>query len=46
MQGRAENVREAVTDVPPRLPLINSSQTTVLRMTLELLTGWQYGRGF
>ena len=46
VQGRAENVREPATDVPPRLPLINSSQTTVIRVTLELLTGWQYGPGF
>jgi Pyridoxamine 5'-phosphate oxidase len=46
VQGRAENVRDPATDVPPRLPLINSSLTTVFRVTLELLTGWQYGPGF
>ena len=34
VQGRAENVRDPATDVPPRLPLINSSLTTVFRCHL------------
>jgi Pyridoxamine 5'-phosphate oxidase len=46
VQGRAEIVPGSAADVPPRLPLIESSQTTVYRMTMELLTGWQYGPGF
>ncbi len=46
VQGRAENVHDPTGDVPPRLPHINSSLTTVLRVTLGLLTGWQYGPGF
>ena len=46
MQGRAEIVRGPASDVPPRLPLIDSNQTTVFRVTLELVTGWQYGMGF
>jgi hypothetical protein len=46
VQGRGENVSSPATDVPPQLPLINSSLTIVFRVTLELLTGWQYGPGF
>jgi nitroimidazol reductase NimA-like FMN-containing flavoprotein (pyridoxamine 5'-phosphate oxidase superfamily) len=46
VQGRAEVVRALAADVPPRLPLINSDLTTVFRVTLELLTGWQYGPVF
>lgn len=46
VQGRAQNVRDPATDVPPRLPLINSRLTIVFRVSLELLTGWQYGPGF
>ncbi len=42
VQGRAEVVRQPATDVPPRLPLANVSLTTVLRVTLERLTGWEY----
>jgi hypothetical protein len=39
-------VRCPATDVPPRLPLINSSLTMVFRVTLELLTGWEYRPAF
>ena len=42
MQGRAELVRCPASDVPPRLPLTNPALTTVFRLTLELLTGWEY----
>jgi nitroimidazol reductase NimA-like FMN-containing flavoprotein (pyridoxamine 5'-phosphate oxidase superfamily) len=45
VQGRAEVVQDPAADVPPRLPLIDSSLTTVFGVTLELLTGWQYGPG-
>jgi nitroimidazol reductase NimA-like FMN-containing flavoprotein (pyridoxamine 5'-phosphate oxidase superfamily) len=43
VQGRAEVVPDPATDVPPRFPLINSALTTVFRVTLELVTGWQFG---
>ncbi len=46
VQGRAEVVQGPAANVPPLLPLVDSSQTTVFRVTLELLTGWQYGPGF
>ncbi|MGH9104734.1 MAG: pyridoxamine 5'-phosphate oxidase family protein [Acidimicrobiales bacterium] len=46
VQGRAEIVLNPAADVPQRLPLIDSSQTTVFRVALELQTGWQYGPGF
>jgi Pyridoxamine 5'-phosphate oxidase len=46
VQGRAEMVCRPDRDVPPRLPLINSSLTTVYRVTLELLTGWEYRPAF
>jgi hypothetical protein len=45
VQGRAQKVHDPTRDVPPGLPHINSSLTTVLRVTLGLLTGWQYGPG-
>lgn len=46
VQGRAEAVRQPATDVPPRLPFIDSSLTTVFRVTPELLTGWEYRPAF
>ena len=46
VQGRAERVCHPASNVPPRFPLINSSLTTVFRVTLELLTGWEYGPAF
>ena len=46
VQGRAEIEQGPAADVPPRLPLIDSGYTTVFRVTMELLTGWQYGPGF
>jgi nitroimidazol reductase NimA-like FMN-containing flavoprotein (pyridoxamine 5'-phosphate oxidase superfamily) len=46
VQGRAEVVRAPASDVPPGLPLVNSGLTTVFRVTLERLTGWQYGPVF
>jgi nitroimidazol reductase NimA-like FMN-containing flavoprotein (pyridoxamine 5'-phosphate oxidase superfamily) len=46
VQGRAEIVQFASAEIPPRLNLINSSLTTVLRVTPELLTGWQFGLVF
>ncbi len=42
VQGRAELVRCSASDVPPRLLLTNPALTTVFRLTLELLTGWEY----
>jgi hypothetical protein len=46
VQGRAEMVHRPAADVPPRLPLINSGLTSVFRITLELLTGWEYRPAF
>lgn len=43
VQGRAEVESDPAADVPPRFPLINSALTTVFRVTLELVTGWQLG---
>jgi nitroimidazol reductase NimA-like FMN-containing flavoprotein (pyridoxamine 5'-phosphate oxidase superfamily) len=42
VQGRAEVVHGSATDVPPRLPFEDVSSTTVFRVTLERLTGWEY----
>jgi nitroimidazol reductase NimA-like FMN-containing flavoprotein (pyridoxamine 5'-phosphate oxidase superfamily) len=44
VRGRAE-VIEIVpgTAVPPPLPLVENERTTVFRISMELLTGWQYG---
>ena len=46
VQGRAERVCQPASSVPPRFPLINNSLTTVFRVTLELLTGWEYRPAF
>jgi Pyridoxamine 5'-phosphate oxidase len=46
VQGRAETVRHPAADVPPRLPFINNTLTTVFRVTLDLLTGWEYRPAF
>ncbi len=46
VQGRAERVCHPASNVPPRFPLINNSLTTVFRVTLELLTGWEYRPAF
>jgi hypothetical protein len=43
VQGRAEIVGERTADVPPPLPLINTGLTAVFRVTLEIVTGWQFG---
>ena len=42
VQGRAELVGRPTSDVPPRLRFTNPALTTVFRLTLELLTGWEY----
>ncbi len=46
VQGRAERVGHPASNVPPRFPLINSRLTTVFRVTLEVLTGWEYRPAF
>jgi Pyridoxamine 5'-phosphate oxidase len=46
VQGRAERVCHPAPNVPPRFPLINGSLTTVFRVTMELLTGWEYRPAF
>ena len=46
VQGRAERMCHPASNVPPRFPLINNSLTTVFRVTLELLTGWEYRPAF
>jgi nitroimidazol reductase NimA-like FMN-containing flavoprotein (pyridoxamine 5'-phosphate oxidase superfamily) len=43
VQGRAELVSDPVTGSPPRFPLVDNSLTIVFRVTLELVTGWQFG---
>ena len=44
VQGRAE-VLEGPTGpiMPPGIPLVPDEFTTVLRVSMELVTGWQYG---
>jgi Pyridoxamine 5'-phosphate oxidase len=42
VQGRAELVCSPASDFPPRLALTNPASTTVFRLTLELLTGWEH----
>ena len=42
VQGRAELVCSPASDLPPRLALTNPASTTVFRLTLELLSGWEY----
>jgi len=47
VRGRAKVVHDsAARELPPPLPLIDSNLTTVLRVGLELLTGWQYGPAY
>ena len=44
VQGRAEVlVLPAQGDLPPPLPLIPNELTTVLRISMEIVTGWRYG---
>ena len=44
VQGRAEVLTELVGDhAPPQLDLVDSDLTTVLCISMELVTGWQYG---
>ncbi|HUB69805.1 MAG TPA: pyridoxamine 5'-phosphate oxidase family protein [Acidimicrobiales bacterium] len=44
VQGRAEVLSSSpAADVPPPLPLIANEGTTVLRICMEIVTGWQYG---
>lgn len=45
VQGRAEVLTElAGVKAPPQLDLVESGLTTALRISMELVTGWQYGR--
>ncbi|HUC13031.1 MAG TPA: pyridoxamine 5'-phosphate oxidase family protein [Acidimicrobiales bacterium] len=44
VQGHCEPTDEGlVSKSPPQLSLIDPGVTTVLRMRMELITGWQYG---
>ncbi len=44
VQGHCELTDEGVAPKsPPQLTLVDPSLTTVLRIHMELLTGWQYG---
>jgi len=44
VQGHCESTDEGRGQkVPPELTLVDASLTTVLRIRIELLTGWQYG---
>jgi hypothetical protein len=44
VQGRADVVSEALgTGIPPSLALVDSELTTALCISMELVTGWQYG---
>jgi hypothetical protein len=44
VRGRAEVERDPRSrEIPPRLLHVDQNSTTVLRISLELLTGWQYG---
>ncbi|HTV10335.1 MAG TPA: pyridoxamine 5'-phosphate oxidase family protein [Acidimicrobiales bacterium] len=43
VQGRAEVVSGLDAEVPPRLCLIDNQETSVLRVSMEIVTGWQYG---
>jgi hypothetical protein len=44
VQGRAEVLSGFEEgNIPPPLPLIPNKATTVLRISPEILTGWQYG---
>jgi hypothetical protein len=44
VQGHAEVLPEKPgAKVPPKLPLVDSALTTALCITMELVTGWQYG---
>jgi hypothetical protein len=42
VQGRADLVRQPAISVPPLLPLTNTDLTSVFRLALERLTGWEY----
>jgi uncharacterized protein len=45
VQGRAEVTDEVqAPKSPPQFPLIDGTLTTVLRVSMERLTGWQFGR--
>ncbi|MGD0810075.1 MAG: pyridoxamine 5'-phosphate oxidase family protein [Acidimicrobiales bacterium] len=44
VQGHCESADEGLgPKIPPQLTLVDPSLTTVLRIRIELLTGWQYG---
>jgi hypothetical protein len=43
VQGRAELVHHGISDIPHKLAFVNNSLTVVFRVTLELVTGWEYG---
>jgi len=44
VQGRADVLCEASEAMaPPSLPLVGDELTTVLCISMELVTGWQYG---
>ncbi|HMK96641.1 MAG TPA: pyridoxamine 5'-phosphate oxidase family protein [Acidimicrobiales bacterium] len=43
VQGPAEVLASPAGDVPPPLPLIPNEMTNVLRIRMEIVTGWQYG---
>ena len=43
VQGRAEVTDDGrALNSPPQLPLVAADLTTVLRTSMELMTGWQY----
>jgi hypothetical protein len=44
VQGHCELTDEGhAPKIPPQLALVDPSLTTVFRVRMELLTGWQYG---
>jgi len=46
VQGRGEVIDDVpAPNCPPQLPLVAADLTTVLRINMDLMTGWQYGQG-
>jgi hypothetical protein len=46
VQGHGEVTDDLpAPDCPPRLPLVDDRLTTVLRIDMDLMTGWEYGQG-
>jgi len=44
VQGRAEVLASTpARATPPPLPLVDNDLTTIVRIGMELMTGWQYG---